>query len=104
LLQDAGLALDEIDAIFRAATVADWKAIARRRLAVIDEELAQLKYSRDLLAAALGCRFDHPATDCRKMGAEIDRRLRTRTKPEPRCRRRLRRPRQIGGSGRQVLA
>jgi DNA-binding transcriptional MerR regulator len=75
LLQDAGLGLDEIDGILRAATVADWKAIARRRLAVIDEELAQLKYSRDLLAAALGCRFDHPATDCQKMGAEIDRRL-----------------------------
>jgi len=28
-----------------------------------------------LLAAALCCRFDHPATDCKVMGAEIDRRL-----------------------------
>jgi len=30
---------------------------------------------RGLLAAALLCRYDHPATDCRIMGAEIDRRL-----------------------------
>jgi hypothetical protein len=28
-----------------------------------------------LSAAALWCRFDHPATDCTVMGAEIDRRL-----------------------------
>jgi len=75
LLQDAGLALDEIDGILHAATVAEWKAIARRRLDVLDEEIAQLRHSRELLAAALWCRFDHPATDCQKMGAEIDRRL-----------------------------
>jgi len=75
LLQDAGLALDEIAGILRAATVAEWKAIARRRLDSLDEEIAQLERSRDLLAAALACRFDHPATDCQKMGAEIDRRL-----------------------------
>ena len=30
---------------------------------------------RGLLAAALFRRYDHPATDCRIMGAEIDRRL-----------------------------
>jgi MerR family redox-sensitive transcriptional activator SoxR len=75
LLQDAGLALDDIDRILRAATVAEWKAIARRRLDALDEEIAQLKHSRDLLAAALWCRFDHPATDCEKMAAEVDRRL-----------------------------
>jgi len=75
LLQDAGLTLDEIDGILRAATVTEWKAIARRRLDVLDQEIVQLKHSRDLLAAALGCRFDHPATDCQKMGAEIDHRL-----------------------------
>jgi hypothetical protein len=28
-----------------------------------------------LLAGALHCPFDHPATDCKTMGAEIDRRL-----------------------------
>jgi hypothetical protein len=28
-----------------------------------------------LLRGALSCRFDHPATDCQAMGAEIDRRL-----------------------------
>jgi hypothetical protein len=28
-----------------------------------------------LLAGALLCRFDHPATDCKILGAEIDRRL-----------------------------
>ena len=75
LLQDAGLALDEIDGILRAATVVEWKAIGRRRLDVLDEEIAQLMHSRDIPAAALRCRFDHPATDCQKMGAEIDRRL-----------------------------
>jgi hypothetical protein len=32
-------------------------------------------HARVLLAAALWCRFDHPATDCTVMGAEIDRRL-----------------------------
>jgi DNA-binding transcriptional MerR regulator len=75
LLQDAGLALDEIYGVLRAATVGEWKAIARRRLEGLDQEIAQLKHSRDVLAAALGCRFDHPATDCQKVGAEIDRRL-----------------------------
>ena len=32
MLQDAGLALDEIHGILDAATVKEWKAIARRRL------------------------------------------------------------------------
>jgi DNA-binding transcriptional MerR regulator len=75
MLQDAGLALDDIDGILHAADVAQWKAIAARRLEVLDEEIAQLQHSREVLAAALMCRFDHPATDCKIMGAEIDRRL-----------------------------
>src|SRR5262249_51354094 len=34
MLRDAGLALDEIHGILGAATVAEWKAIARRRLGI----------------------------------------------------------------------
>ena len=75
MLQDAGLALDEIDGILHAATVAEWKTIAARRLTTLDEDIAQLQRARDVLAGALLCRYDHPATDCRIMGAEIDRRL-----------------------------
>lgn len=74
-LQDAGLALDEIEAILTAATAAQWKAVAGRRLDALDDEIAQLQRARELLAVALNCRFDHPATDCSAMGAEIDRRL-----------------------------
>jgi DNA-binding transcriptional MerR regulator len=75
MLQDAGLALDEIDAILHADTVAEWKAIAAERLAALDEEIVALQHAREVLAGALLCRYDHPATDCRIMGAEIDRRL-----------------------------
>jgi MerR family redox-sensitive transcriptional activator SoxR len=75
MLQDAGLALDDIHGILDAATVAEWKAIARRRLEILDDHIAQLQHAREVLAGALLCRFDHPATDCKIMGAEIDRRL-----------------------------
>ena len=75
MLQDAGLALDEIEAILNARTVAEWKAIARARLRLLDEEIAQLQRAREYLGGALLCRYDHPATDCKIMGAEIDRRL-----------------------------
>ena len=75
MLQDAGLALDDIAGILDAEHVADWKAIARRRLAVLDEEINRLNEAREYLAGALLCRYDHPATDCKIMGIEIDRRL-----------------------------
>ncbi len=75
MMQDIGLTLDEVDGILRAATAAEWKAIAGQRLAVLDEQIAQLQYARELLAAALWCKDDHPATDGAIMGAEIDRRL-----------------------------
>jgi DNA-binding transcriptional MerR regulator len=75
MLQDAGLALDEIDGILHAASVTEWKAIAARRLEALDEQIAQLQHAREVLAAALLCRYDHPATDCHVMGAEIDRRV-----------------------------
>jgi MerR family redox-sensitive transcriptional activator SoxR len=75
MLQDAGLSLDEIQGILSAGTVTEWKAIASRRLGALDEQIAELQRSRDVLAASLMCRFDHPATDCSIMGAEIDRRL-----------------------------
>ena len=81
MLQDAGLALDDIDEILHAASVAEWKAIASRRLTALDEQIAQLQHARDLLAGALLCRFDHPATDCNIMGAEIDRRLASPSNP-----------------------
>ena len=34
-----------------------------------------MQRAREYLAAALLCRYDHPATDCKIMGAEINRRL-----------------------------
>ena len=75
MMQDIGLTLDEVHGILHAATVAEWKAIAGQRLAALDEQIAQLQHARGLLAGALWCRFDHPATECTIMGAEIDRRL-----------------------------
>jgi len=78
MLQDAGLGLDDIAGILGAATVTEWKAIAARRLAALDAEIARLEEARSYLAGALLCRFDHPASDCKVMGYEIDRRLATR--------------------------
>ncbi len=75
MLQDAGLSLDDIAGVLDAAHADDWKAIGRRRLTVLDAEIARLHRARDYLEAALVCRYDHPATDCRIMGEEIDRRL-----------------------------
>jgi MerR family redox-sensitive transcriptional activator SoxR len=75
MLQDAGLALDEIDGILNAGDVGEWKAIATRRLAVLDDEITRLNEARAYLAGALLCRYDHPATDCKIMACEIDRRL-----------------------------
>jgi DNA-binding transcriptional MerR regulator len=75
MMQDIGLALDDVQAVLDAATAAEWKPVAGQRLAALDEQIAQLQHARGLLAAALCCRYDHPATDCRIMGAEIDRRL-----------------------------
>ena len=75
MLQDAGLALDDIEGILNAANIAEWKAIGARRLAVLDEEIARLNEARAYLAGALLCRYDHPVTECKVMGAEIDRRL-----------------------------
>lgn len=75
MLQEAGLSLDDIQGILAADDNASWKEIARERLAQLDDELARLQYSRELLAAALVCRFDHPLDECRVMNGEIDRRL-----------------------------
>ena len=75
MLQDAGLSLDDIAGILGAPDVDAWKAIASRRLAVLDAEIERLLRARAYLGGALLCRYDHPATDCRIMGAEIDLRL-----------------------------
>ncbi len=75
MLQDAGLSLDDIAGVLGAATVEEWKAIALRRLEALDDEIARLQRARGYLEGALLCRFDHPATDCKVMGTEIDRRL-----------------------------
>jgi hypothetical protein len=61
--------------VLGASDVEEWKAVARDRLEVLDAEIARLQEARAYLSGALLCRFDHPATDCRVMGAEIDRRL-----------------------------
>jgi len=75
MLQDAGLDLDEIDGIIHAGGVEEWKAIARRRLAALNTEIERLERARSYLEGALLCRYRHPLTECRIMGAEIDRRL-----------------------------
>ena len=75
MLQDAGLSLDDIAGVLGAATVQEWKAIAGSRLEALDAEIERLQRARSYLAGALLCRYDHPASDCRIMGAEIDRRL-----------------------------
>ncbi len=75
MLQDAGLTLDEIQAILGADDNAAWKAIAHERLERLDEEIARLQHARRVLDGALLCRFDHPLDECRIMNDEIDRRL-----------------------------
>ena len=75
MLQDAGLSLEDIVGILDAEGVEEWKAIGRRRLAALDEEIERLQRARTYLDGALLCRYDHPATDCQIMGREIDRRL-----------------------------
>ena len=75
MLQDTGLSLDDIAGILDAPDVGTWKAIARTRLEVLDDEIERLQQARAYLRGALLCRYDHPATDCKIMGAEIDRRL-----------------------------
>ncbi len=75
MLQDAGLSLDDIDGVLHAGTVAEWKAIATERLGVLSEEIERLQRARQYLEGALLCRFDHPLTECKIMGHEIDRRL-----------------------------
>jgi MerR family redox-sensitive transcriptional activator SoxR len=77
MLQDAGLALEDIAGILDATDVAEWKAIAARRLELLDEEISRLEQALNYLAGALLCRYDHPATDCNIMGSEIERRLAT---------------------------
>lgn len=75
MMQDAGLSLDDIQGVLDADDNDSWKQIARERLAHLDAEIARLRHARDLLAAALLCRFDHPLDECWIMNDEIDRRL-----------------------------
>ncbi|HEX6166191.1 MAG TPA: MerR family transcriptional regulator [Acidimicrobiales bacterium] len=46
MLQDAGLSLDDIAGILDAPDVDAWKAIASRRLAVLDAEIERLRGAR----------------------------------------------------------
>ena len=75
MLQDAGLSLDDIEGVLQAGSVTEWKAIATARLTALEDEIERLERARTYLHGALLCRYDHPATDCRIMGDEIDRRL-----------------------------
>lgn len=75
MLQDASLSLDDIDGLLHAGTVAQWKAIASERLAALSDDINRLQRARQYLEGALLCRFDHPLTDCKIVGTEIDRRL-----------------------------
>lgn len=76
MLQDAGLSLDDIDGILAAGDVDEWKQIARRRLAALDDQIMRLEHARAYLRGALLCGFDHPLTECAVISGEIDRRLR----------------------------
>jgi DNA-binding transcriptional MerR regulator len=78
MLQDAGLSLDDIIGVLDASRATEWKSIARQRLKALDATIEELQLAREYLAGALLCRYDHPATDCQIMGAEIDRRLASR--------------------------
>lgn len=75
MLQDSGLSLDEIAGVLAADDNAAWKGIASRRLGQLDDEVERLGRAREVLAAALLCRFDHPLDECKVMNAEIDRRI-----------------------------
>ena len=77
LLKDAGLSLEDIAGVLHAASVDEWKEIGFARLAALDTEIERLEHARTYLRAALMCRFDHPLTECKVMGAEIDRRIGT---------------------------
>lgn len=75
MLQESGLSLEDIGRILDADDVEEWKAIARTRLDGLTAEIEQLEAAQQRLAHSLLCRFDHPLTECRWMGDEIDRRL-----------------------------
>lgn len=75
MLQEGGLSLDEIDAVLHSGDNATWKGLAADRMVELDAEIARLTHARELLEAALLCRFDHPLDDCAIMNDEIDRRL-----------------------------
>jgi MerR family redox-sensitive transcriptional activator SoxR len=59
--QRVGLSLGEIEAELktlpqgRAPTKADWEAISRRMRAALDERIATLEKTRDLLDGCIGC-------------------------------------------------
>ena len=77
MMQDAGLALDEIEGILDAgARRRSGKRSRGTRLTELDAEIEQLQLAREYLAGALLCRYDHPATDCRDHGR--------RNRPPPR--------------------
>jgi DNA-binding transcriptional MerR regulator len=75
MLQDAGLSLDDIDGLLHAETARQWKMIASERLTELSDEIDRLQRARTYLEGALMCRYDHPLTECKIMGTEIDRRL-----------------------------
>ena len=75
MLQDAGLSLEDIRGILDASTIEEWKEIGWRRLEVLEAEITRLDHARSYLRGALLCRYDHPLTECKIMGAEIDRRI-----------------------------
>jgi len=79
MLQDAGLSLDDIEGVLTAASKQEWKAIGVERLTALTAEIERLQRAREYLEGALLCRFDHPLTECRVMGEEIDRRLEVAT-------------------------
>jgi hypothetical protein len=63
-----------------------WFEIATsRRLAALSEEIERLQRAHELLEAALLCRYDHPLTECKIMGSEIDRRLATSAPSDSDC-------------------
>ena len=75
MLQDAGLSSSTSAQSWMLRTTANGRPSSGADSPESDEEIATLQQARAYPAGALFCRFDHPATECQVMGAEIERRL-----------------------------
>jgi len=70
-LRDVGFSLEEIGRMVRGD---DWRAVARRKIAELDEQAANVRAARTALVHALNCRMGEPAA-CPKFWSIIEDRL-----------------------------